>query len=143
MPYLILYDGVCGLCNRLNRFVLARDREDRFRFAPLQGRVAREVLAKHGKDPTDLDTFYLVADWRSPGERLLWRGRAALRVLRELGGIWGVARVFGLLPTVLLDLGYRIVARSRYRIFGRYDVCPIPRPEHLAKFLLEGVQTGS
>ncbi|MBI4617992.1 MAG: DUF393 domain-containing protein [Planctomycetes bacterium] len=143
MPHLILYDGVCGLCNRLNRFVLARDRTDGFRFAPLQGKVAGDVLAKYAKDPADLDTFYLVTGWGSSGERLLWRGRAALQVLRELGGIWGASRVLGLLPTVLLDLGYRIVARSRYRLFGRHAVCPVPSPEHRAKFLLDGAPTGS
>ena len=132
---IILYDGVCGLCNRLNRFVLARDPSGRFRFAPLQGRLAGELLARHGRDPGDLDTLYLVLGHGRPDERLLGKSDAALWVLRELGGGWRAAGPLRVLPRWLRDLGYDAVARTRYRLFGRYDSCPLPAPEHRGRFL--------
>jgi predicted DCC family thiol-disulfide oxidoreductase YuxK len=132
---IILYDGVCGLCNRLNRFVLARDRAGRFRFAALQGPVAAEILARHGRDPRDLDTLYLVLDPGRPRERLLQKSDAALWILRELGGTWRLTGALRIVPLAIRDLGYDLVARTRYRVFGRYDACPVPDPRHRARFL--------
>jgi predicted DCC family thiol-disulfide oxidoreductase YuxK len=134
MP-LILYDGVCGLCNRLNRFVLARDPAGRFRFAALQSSLAREILTRHGRDPRDLDTLYLVLGRGRPDERLLRKSDAALWILRALGGPWRATAALGLVPRALRDLGYDVVARTRYRLFGRYDACPLPDPRHRARFL--------
>jgi predicted DCC family thiol-disulfide oxidoreductase YuxK len=131
----ILYDGVCGLCNRLNRFVLARDPTGRFRFAALQSTLAGEILARHGRDPRDLDTLYLVLGHGRPGERLLERSDAVLWILRELGGAWRAAGLLRAVPRRLRDLGYDLVARTRYRLFGRYDACPLPDPRHRARFL--------
>lgn len=133
---LVLYDGVCGLCNRSVRFLLDRDRHDRFRYAALQRPLAAQVLAKYGYDPSDLDTFYAVVDYQTPRERVLRRGRAALFVLRRIGGAWGAAAVVaGILPTFALDVGYRFIAKRRYRWFGKLDACPLPRPGDAAKFL--------
>jgi predicted DCC family thiol-disulfide oxidoreductase YuxK len=115
--------------------VLARDRRDQFRFAPLQGAIARGLLARHGRALGALDTVYLVLDHGTPAERLLWKGRAALALLERLGGIWSLARVVALLPTSWLDAGYDFVARNRYGWFGRLDACPLPDPRHRAKFL--------
>ena len=132
---IILYDGVCGLCNRLNRFVLRRDREGRFRFASLQSGFAREVLKRHGRDPGDLDTFYLVLSSGETGEEVLEKGRAALEVLRMLGGVWKLPALFRFLPVSLLNAGYGFVARRRYRWFGKFDTCPIPEPRHRDRFI--------
>jgi predicted DCC family thiol-disulfide oxidoreductase YuxK len=132
---IILYDGVCGLCNRLNRFVLARDPAGRFRFASLQSTVAAEILGRHGRDPQDLDTLYLVLAPRRPDERLLRKSDAVLWIVRELGGLWRLSGVLRLLPRVVRDAGYDVVARARYRVFGRYDACPLPDPRHRARFL--------
>jgi predicted DCC family thiol-disulfide oxidoreductase YuxK len=133
---ILLYDGVCGLCNRLVQFVLKRDRQDRFCFAALQSDFARKILARHGANPGDLDTFYLVLDCGQPGERLSARSDATVGVLRDLGGIWGgfgsVVRMF---PKWFRDRSYNRVARSRYRIFGKYDACPLPEEKHRHKFL--------
>jgi predicted DCC family thiol-disulfide oxidoreductase YuxK len=131
----ILYDGVCGLCHRLNRFVLARDPAGRFRFAALQSAPAREILARHGRDPRDLDTLYLVLGHGGRDERLLRKSDAALWILRELGGPWRGASLLRLVPRPVRDLGYDLVARTRYRLFGRYDTCPLPDPRHRARFL--------
>ena len=132
---IILYDGVCGLCNRFNRFVLARDPAGRFRFAALQGRVAGEILARHGRDARDLDTMYLVLNPGLPDERLLSKSDAALWVLRALGGGWRAAGALRVLPRPIRNLGYDLVARTRYRVFGRHDTCPLPDPRHRARFL--------
>jgi predicted DCC family thiol-disulfide oxidoreductase YuxK len=132
---LILYDGVCGLCHRLNRFVLARDPAGRFRFASLQSALAGKILARHGRDPRDLDTLYLVLGYGRSGERLLRKSDAALWILGELDSSWRAASVLRLVPRSLRDLGYDLVARTRYRLFGRYDTCPLPDPRHRARFL--------
>lgn len=132
---ILLYDGVCGLCNRLVRFVLRRDREGHFRFAQLQGRFARAVLERHGRDADRLDTMYVVEDPEGPEERLRERARAALFVAERLGWPWRLAGLLGVLPTPVLDLGYRAVAASRYRLFGRRESCPLPEPGWAERFV--------
>jgi len=133
---IVFYDGVCGLCNRLNRFLLRRDRDARLRFAALQSAVARQLLAAHGLDPSDLDTVYVMAGWRTDTERVLSRSRAVLHALGELGGPWRLlARVGAIVPGPVADVVYRMVARSRYRIFGRFDACQVPPPEWRGRFL--------
>jgi len=132
---IILYDGVCGLCNRLIQFTLKRDKHSTFRFAALQSTFARDLLTRHSINPDHLDTFYVVTDQGSREERLHSRARAALYVLRVLGGPWRILTVFGVLPTFILDLGYRLVARSRYRLFGKYDHCVIPKPQWKERFI--------
>jgi predicted DCC family thiol-disulfide oxidoreductase YuxK len=132
---IILYDGVCGLCNRLNRFVLARDPAGRFRFAALQSALAAEVLTRHGRDPRDLDTLYLVLAPGRPEERLLRKSDAALWILCELGGAWRLTGALRVVPRAIRDFGYDLVARTRYRLFGRYETCPVPDPSHRARFL--------
>lgn len=132
---IVLYDGVCGLCNRLVQFVLQRDVHDRFRFASLQSEFAETLLKRHGADARDLDTFYVVIDHRQPGERVLMRSDAILHVLNTLGGVWRLAGAGRVLPRFLRDGLYRIVARNRYRVFGKHESCLLPSPEHRAKFL--------
>lgn len=132
----VFYDGVCGLCNRLNQFLLRRDGPARLRFAALQSPVAKDMLAKNGLDPSDLDTVYVIADWRSPSERVLARSQAVLHAVAQLGGTWRtLARIATLVPRPLADVVYRMVARSRYRIFGQDDRCQIPPPEWRERFL--------
>ncbi len=134
--HLILYDGVCGLCNRLNQFVLKRDRRNLFRFAPLQGSLARQLLLREQRDPTDLDTVYLIANHESADPRLYAKAAAILFILGALGGIWSIgAALTRPFPRAFLDWAYDRVARNRYRIFGKYDACPLPSPQTRAKFL--------
>ena len=133
--HLILYDGLCGLCSRLNQFVLARDPAGAFCFASLQSALARASLERLGKDPEVLTTFYVVADWRSASPTLLDKSRAALFVARALGVPWSWVGVFSLLPGRLLDAAYDTIARHRYRLFGRHEVCPLPSPDHIRRFI--------
>jgi predicted DCC family thiol-disulfide oxidoreductase YuxK len=132
---LVLYDGVCGLCNGLNQFLLKRDPNDHFRFASLQSEFAASLLKRFDINAVDLDTVYVVADYAQPGERLLARSDAILHILGRLGGVWGLLRVGGLLPKSLRDALYNVVARNRYRVFGKYDVCLMPEERHRKKFV--------
>lgn len=134
-PFVVLYDGVCGLCSRTVQFVLQRDRAGKFRFAPLQGEYAARLLSRHGLDPTELNTVYLVQDAGGDDETLFVRARAIFRILRELGGVWRMVSWLGALPAGLLDAGYRFIARRRYRWFGQYESCPLPTAEQRARFL--------
>ena len=109
-----------------------------FRFAPLQGEFAAGLLAGYGVRPELLDTFYLVAHYGTPDQRLLRKGRGGLFLCRELGWPWRALSVLGILPTFLLDFGYDLIARNRYRMFGKYDSCPVPEPEHRARFVEMG-----
>lgn len=134
---IVLYDGVCGLCNRLVKFILKRDKGDRFRFASLQSELASKVLQRHDRDPHDLDTVYVVVDYAQPTEHLLARSDAILFLLEQLGGIWKLAFLGNILPRVVRDSMYKLVAHNRYRVFGKYESCMLPEPKHRAKFLSE------
>jgi predicted DCC family thiol-disulfide oxidoreductase YuxK len=133
--HLVLYDGVCALCNAFTRFVLKRDSARIFHFASLQSRVATAILERFGASPAELSTVHVVADYRSAEPLHLTKSRAVLFVVAHLGGPWKAARVFERLPRSVTDLVYDVVARYRYRVFGRYEVCPIPRPHERGRFI--------
>lgn len=132
---IVLYDGVCGFCNGFVRFILARDKAARFRFAPLQGEFAASALRKYDADPGLLDTVYVIADYGTANEKILSRARAGLFVAGALGFPWNLARGFSVLPDRILNFFYGLFARSRYRLFGKYETCPLPTPEERARFL--------
>jgi len=132
---IVLYDGVCGLCNHLVQFLLKRDKHDRFRFASLQSEFAQRLMTRHGADPHDLDTVYLVKNYERADETLLARSDAILYMLTELGGIWSLARTGRVLPRAFRDAVYKIVARNRYRVFGKHESCMLPEPKYRGKFL--------
>jgi predicted DCC family thiol-disulfide oxidoreductase YuxK len=140
---LLLYDGGCGLCQRSVQWVLERDHGPRrgpaLRFAPLQGDTAAPLLARHALAPEPgrgFDSVVLVVDPGGPGERALQRSDAALAIGRYLGGRWAaLARLGGLVPRVLRDAAYGVVARNRLRWFGAADACRVPRGPERARFL--------
>jgi predicted DCC family thiol-disulfide oxidoreductase YuxK len=133
---ILLYDGVCGLCNRLVQFILKRDKRDCFRFSWLQSDFAVQVLGRHGAAPDSLDTMYAVLDYEQPGERLLARSDAVVFIMRELGGTWAaLAAGFRLLPGGIRNWAYNVIARNRYRVFGKYEVCMIQEEKYRHKFL--------
>jgi predicted DCC family thiol-disulfide oxidoreductase YuxK len=124
----LLFDGVCTLCNGFVRFVIERDPAGRFQFAPLQSAAARRVL---GAAPQPLpDSLVLVENGR-----LFTRSTAALRVARGLRFPWPLAYVFVAVPRPVRDWMYDVVARNRYRWFGRRDACMVPTPKLRARFL--------
>ncbi len=133
---ILLYDGVCGLCNRFVQFIFRRDRKAIFRFASLQSASAGRILGRHSINPTSLDTVYVVINHELPDEYLLSRSDAALFVLKRLGGPWrSAASLLRLLPKFLRDPAYNTIARHRYRIFGRSDVCTLPRDADHKRFV--------
>ena len=122
----ILFDGVCHLCNGFVQFVLQRDGAGYFAFAPLQSEFARKRLGT-----LHLDSIVLVE-----GSEVYHAETAVLRILARLSGPWPwLARAAGLLPAFLLAWGYRITARYRYRLFGRDDSCMLPLPQWKGRFL--------
>ena len=133
--HLVLYDGVCALCNGLVQFLLARDRREVFRFASLQSPTGQATVTRYGGNPEDLASFYVVKNYQTGNARALTRSRAALFVLNEIGWPWKFARVVEVLPTAILNRGYDLIAGSRYRVFGRYDQCLAPRPEYHDRFV--------
>jgi predicted DCC family thiol-disulfide oxidoreductase YuxK len=114
---------------------LKHDKRDYFRFAALQSDLASTTLQRHNRDSRDLDTVYVVVDYGQPAERLLARSDAILFLLKHLGGIWRVATLGKVFPRRVRDGIYGLVARNRYRVFGKYDACLLPSPETRAKFL--------
>jgi predicted DCC family thiol-disulfide oxidoreductase YuxK len=137
---LFIFDGRCGLCNRSVRWFLRRDRLDRLRFVPSESPKVAEVLARHGLDAdaaTGSSGSILVAQsLDTPSDRLLSRSDAVLALLSQLPSPWpAVAGALRLIPRPLRDLGYRLVARYRYRIWGRLEACPIPTAEERDRFL--------
>jgi len=141
---ILLYDGVCGLCNRAVRFVLRHDRDARFRFAALQSRFAAEILSRHHLGSQSMETMVVVLHPAMPNEQLLVRSDGALYLLRNLAQPWpALARLAALLPHAVRDAIYRFVATWRYSIFGKYDSCPLPAPEVKRRFLDHDIPSNS
>ena len=126
---IVYFDGYCGLCDRFVQFVLRRDRRARYRFAPLQGSTARELLPP-GLDPETSQTVIL-----EEGGRFRIRSDAALAVLAGLGGAWRLVGLLRIVPRPLRDAVYDLVARNRTRWFGRRDQCRVPGPAERDRFL--------
>lgn len=135
--HLVLYDGVCGLCDRLVGLLLRHDHRAVFRFAALQSPLGRRVIEQVGGNLADLSSFYVVANFRTARIEAFTKSRAALFVADELGWPWRAARVFRVVPRAIRDRAYDAVARIRYRAFGRYDRCAVPSPEFRARFIDE------
>ena len=133
--HLVLYDGVCGLCNGLVQFLLKHDHRAVFSFAPLQSATGKAMVARWGGNPEELSSFYVVADFRTADARAVTKSEAALFVARELGWPWKLARAAGMLPGPLRDRLYDLVARNRYRVFGRYEQCLIPAEDSRRRFV--------
>ncbi len=131
---MLLYDGLCGFCDRVVQFVLARDRKGTMKFAPLQGAYALSVLSRH-TEMQNIDSLVLV---RISGgvETVTAQSAAVADILRYLGGGWSaVAVLLRIVPRFIRDAGYAAFASMRYRLFGRYDSCPIPTPGQRARFI--------
>ncbi len=128
---LLLYDGECGLCARSVQFVLARDRRQRIHFAALQSTLGRSVAAAHGLDPEELSSMIFVDE----SGRALVRSTAALEVSRDLRAPWSLGRFLLIVPRILRDGVYRVVARYRIRLFGTADSCRLPDPSTSKRFL--------
>lgn len=129
-PPVVLFDGVCNLCNHSVQFIIARDPSARFRFATLDSAVARSLLDQLGGRETLPDSIVLM-----DGGQLYTRSSAALRIARGLRFPWPLLYGLMVVPRPLRDMLYDLVARNRYRWFGKRDACMMPTPELKARFL--------
>ena len=125
----VFFDGLCGLCNHSVNWLLAHDPNRRLRFAPLQGKLAGRVVSPQLRDR--LDTLVFLCNGS-----IYVRTAAVSRILMTLGGPWAaLGALLWIIPSPLRDLGYRIVSRLRYRLFGKHDACRLPSPAERAVFL--------
>ena len=136
---LMLYDGLCGVCNSAVQWVIKRDHADRFRFAPQQSALAAAILSRHGIEHEamlDNNSVYMVLDAGSKDERLLTQSDVTVNLLLLLGGRW---RILGVMlravPLFVRNFAYRLFARNRYRLAGQYDACPLPSEAERLKFV--------
>jgi predicted DCC family thiol-disulfide oxidoreductase YuxK len=127
---LVLFDGTCGLCNRLVDFVLRRDPKGVFTYVPLQSPTGRSIVSRHELPTDDLTSIVLVR-----GARVDRYSTAVLEILRCLGGSWSLLSGLILVPPPLRDMAYEFVAVRRLRWFGRLDACRVPTPEEQRRFL--------
>ncbi|QNF33543.1 thiol-disulfide oxidoreductase DCC family protein [Adhaeribacter swui] len=129
-PPIILFDGVCNLCNSFVQFVIKNDRRGYFKFTALQSEAGKEVLQQVHYSDFSLSTVVLVENGK-----VYVRSAAALKILSRLDGLWPLAYSFIILPTFLRDFIYKGIAQNRYRWFGKQESCMLPTPELKARFL--------
>jgi predicted DCC family thiol-disulfide oxidoreductase YuxK len=131
---LVLYDGVCVVCNRTVQQLLKVDRERRLRFAPLQGATAAAIHRRHPEIPRDLDSIVYV-ETAGGDERVFWWSEAIFRIYADLHLQPAAVKWLQRLPRWMADLLYRLFALSRYRVFGKLDACPLPPADQRDRFL--------
>ncbi len=127
---IILFDGVCNLCNTAVNFVIKRDQKNSIQFAPLQSETAHTLLEKHDMPSEDMKSFIFIEKGK-----LYSLSTAALKVCRYLNGAWSLLYGFMIIPSFIRDAIYKWIAKNRYKWFGKKDECMIPTPELRAKFL--------
>lgn len=128
---IILFDGVCNLCNTSVQFVIKHDKKDLFRFVALQSDLGQQIIAHIGMNTQNIDSIILY----EPGIAYHYKSDAALEIAKSLGGIFYFAGIFNIFPMALRNILYDYVARNRYRWYGKRESCMLPTPELKAKFL--------
>jgi predicted DCC family thiol-disulfide oxidoreductase YuxK len=128
--HILLFDGVCNLCNSIVQFTIKRDPKEKFKFASLQSESGQALLKKFGLSTYDFDSFVFIN-----GDKYFLKSSAGLHVLKELGGVWKLFYVFIIFPRPLRDFVYNIIAKTRYKIFGKRDTCMVPTPGLKQRFL--------
>lgn len=129
-PNVVLFDGVCNVCNSAVNFIIDRDPQARFHFASLQSPQGIALAESHGVDATKLSTMVLI-----DGGRAYTNSTALLRVARRLRAPWPLAYVGMIVPRALRDVAYRFLVANRYRWFGKSESCRVPTPEIRSRFL--------
>lgn len=127
---IVLFDGVCNFCNHSIHFIIDRDTGRRYKFAPLQSEVGRRLLAEHHLDPETINSVVLIENGRC-----YTKSTAALRIAGNLRFPWRLCTALRIIPWFVRDPIYNLIARNRYRIFGKSDACRVPTPELRQRFL--------
>jgi predicted DCC family thiol-disulfide oxidoreductase YuxK len=128
--HLLLFDGICHLCDASVRFIVKRDPAGKIKFAPIQSPMGSQLYAQHGLDPAAPNAMLFITP-----RGAFKASDAALEIARTLGGLWKLALVFKLLPRALRDAAYYFMARNRYRWFGKDESCMMPTPDLKARML--------
>ena len=128
---IILFDGVCNLCNSSVQYVIKHDKKDIFRFVSLQSEVGQKILKHIGISENSLDSIVLY----EPGKAYYLKSNAALQVAKSLGGIFTYSTLFKIIPTSLRDIIYDFIAKNRYKWYGKQESCMLPTKELRDKFL--------
>lgn len=126
----ILFDGVCNLCNSSVNFIIDHDINDKFKFASLQSDEGQNLLNKFGLNAEEFDSVVLTDD-----ENYYTKSTAVLKIVKEFTGIWKILYAFIVIPKPIRDYFYGIIADNRYKWFGKKDSCRVPTPELKGKFL--------
>ena len=128
--HIVIFDGVCNFCNDSVNFIIKRDPNGLYSFAPMQSASAQQLMAAHGITEVGLDTFILIKN-----ENCHVRTDAALEIAKDLTGFWYLCGVFRIVPGPIRDFFYRILAKNRYRLFGKRESCMVPTPEIRSRFI--------
>ncbi|OYQ42320.1 thiol-disulfide oxidoreductase [Flavobacterium cyanobacteriorum] len=128
---IILFDGICNLCDATVQYIIKHDKKDIFRFVPLQSELGQQIVRHIGVDTSKTDSILLY----QPGYAYYYKAEAALLIAKELGGTVSLLSMFSFLPKTILNAVYDYVARNRYKWYGKKQECMIPTPEMKAKFL--------
>lgn len=128
---IILFDGVCNLCNSSVQFVIQHDKKDVFRFVALQSELGQEILKHIGVNPKKIDSIILY----DPGVAYYYKSKAALEIAKNLGGFWHFGTIFRIIPTGISNQLYDYIAKNRYKWYGKKESCMIPTAELKSKFL--------
>lgn len=127
---IVLYDGVCNLCNESVKFIIQRDRSAKFKFAPMQEPAGIALLKQHGLEDIDLSTFVLIRFGK-----VYLRSSAWMQIVRDLDGAWPVLSVGSIVPRFIRDGVYDFIGSNRYRWFGKQAMCLIPTADNKKRFL--------
>ncbi len=128
---IVLFDGVCNLCNASIIYIIKHDKNDMFRFAPLQSDIGKAIINEHGVDMSKTDSILLY----QPNKGISIKSSAALRIAMKLGFPRNLLRLFFIVPTFMRNWAYDYIAKNRYKWYGKKESCMIPTPELQAKFL--------
>ena len=128
---IILFDGVCNLCDKAVQFVIEHDKKDIFRFVSLQSELGQQILKHIGVNPTNVDSVILY----QPGVAYYYKSSAALEIARSLGGFFHLGTIFKLIPTEIRNRLYDYVAKNRYKWYGKKESCLFPSTQNINKFL--------
>ncbi|MFM9837688.1 MAG: thiol-disulfide oxidoreductase DCC family protein [Cyclobacteriaceae bacterium] len=126
----VLFDGVCNLCNGSVLFIIKRDQEAKFSFASLQSSFGQSQLRNFSLPVGELNTIFLIKD-----EKFFKKSDAALEIAKGMSGLWPALYVFKIVPRFIRNFFYDLIAKNRYRWFGKQDACMIPTPELKARFI--------
>ncbi len=129
---IVLFDGVCNLCNGSVNFIIQRDKKNKFLFGSFQSAEVRDLLKEYNYSADDLSTVLLVEN-----HQLYTQSTAVLKIVRNLGGGWPLLYFLIIIPRPLRDFFYNLIAKNRYKLFGKKEACMIPTPDLKAKFLTQ------